>query len=228
MKYIIGNWKANKNLLEAKDWVDKCISTIKRSQNILNLLSNNSLSIIIAPPYPYIGLMKEYIGDRQGVFIASQDVSVKEGGSYTGEVPAKSLADFINFTILGHSERRINFSETDEQIHEKIVNLKKYNIEPVLCVRDENDVIHNEVRYIAYEPASAISTGPIAKRVSAEDVAAMKKRLNLPPESKYLYGGSVNADNCQEYLKNEEIDGILVGSASLDPYTFCSILEKTQ
>jgi triosephosphate isomerase len=100
---------------------------------------------------------------------------------------------------------------------------KKYNIEPILCIRHQNDKIFNLVKIIAYEPPDAIGTG---KNEDPQNVVKIKQLLNLNSEISFLYGGSVNEKNVEEYLKTKIIDGFLIGSSSLVPQNFLSIFNK--
>lgn len=223
MKYIIANWKANKTLVEAENWIETFIAILNSNEKIKNSLINDKLTVIIAPPYPFIIPLKNKLGNQKNIFMGSQDLSSVEEGSYTGEVTAKTLSSLINYAMVGHSERRANFNETEEWIEKKIDLAKKHGIEPILCVRNNDDHIYDGVKFIAYEPPSSIGNG---NNEDVSKVIDMKKRLSLKEGVKFIYGASVDGQNCQDYFKNSEIDGLLVGTASKDPNSFCSILEK--
>lgn len=223
MKYIIANWKANKTLAEAENWIETFIAILNSNEKIKNSLINDKLTVIIAPPYPFIITLKDKLNGQKNILIGSQDLSEIEEGSYTGEVTAKTLSSLVDYAIIGHSERRANFNETEERIEKKIGLAKKYGIEPVLCIRNNNDHVYDHAKFIAYEPPASIGNG---NNEDVSKVIDMKKRLSLKEDVRFIYGASVNDENCQEYLKSNEIDGLLVGTASKDPNSFCSILEK--
>jgi triosephosphate isomerase len=212
MKIFIANWKANKNLDEAYQWIDTFLNLVGK-QNINN-------KVIIAPPFPLLYPLKEKVSGINNLYLGNQDISVIEEGSYTGEVTAKMLKGVVDFTLIGHSERRQHFGETQGMIVKKIDLARKYGIEPVLCIRDENDFIP-AVKVIAYEPVLAIGTG---FNESVDKVISLKSKLPLTQDSQFLYGGSVDAGNCLPYLTGDNINGLLVGKASLEPSEFYNII----
>lgn len=211
MKYYIGNWKANKNYEESKQWAQSFKSSY---------IPKDDVTVGICPAYPFLGFLQNEIGSLKNVFVGAQTVSSYEEGSFTGEVTAKSLAGTVRFTIVGHSERRKTFGETDADLARKVEQAKKYGLEPIYCVRDDRDAIPEGVKFVAYEPVAAIGTG---QNESVEKVLEMKKKMTLPPGCIFIYGGSVNDGNVEEYLATPEIHGFLIGKASLDPATFLKI-----
>lgn len=213
MKYFVANWKANKNLDEALRWID-----IFAKQ----LPEKNGAKIIICPPFQLLYSLAEKIKKLKNIYLGAQDISAFNNGNFTGEVTAKMLKNLIQYSIIGHSERRKYFSETDKEIEKKVIQAKKNQIEPILCVRDEKDKIFPQVKIVAYEPVFAIGTGI---NESPEKVLFMKKRLNLKSNTIFLYGGSVNEVNIKKYLSTNEIDGFLIGAASLDPIRFSHIIK---
>ncbi|OGK12199.1 hypothetical protein A3C98_04320 [Candidatus Roizmanbacteria bacterium RIFCSPHIGHO2_02_FULL_37_15] len=212
MKYFIANWKANKNLDEANQWIEKYLSLPVTDQQYI---------VIICPPYPLLYPLKEKIKNRKNIYLGSQDLSIFEAGTYTGEVTAKSLSGLIDYSIIGHSERRKYFNESEESLFQKVHLAKKYNIKPIYCVRDENDKIPNLVQIVAYEPVYAIGSG---SNEPVERVLEMKQKIHFPNESFFLYGGSVNKDNARTYLESPQIDGFLIGGTSLNPIEFHKII----
>ncbi|OGK25457.1 hypothetical protein A2954_07695 [Candidatus Roizmanbacteria bacterium RIFCSPLOWO2_01_FULL_37_12] len=220
MRYFIANWKANKNLNEALGWIDKFLS--------LELFDDHK-KIVICPPTPLIYPLKEKIKGKKNICLGSQDISVFEEGTFTGEVTAKTLSGLIDYAIIGHSERLKNFFESDDTNYKKIRSALKYNINPLLCVRDENIKIPPGVKHIVYEPPWAISKGledslDTTIEVTPEKAIAVRKTLNIADGAYFIYGGSVNPNNIKEYSKFPQIDGVLVGGASLDPEVFSQII----
>jgi len=216
MKYFIANWKANKNLSQTQDYINKFVE-------IIGALEQSK--VIICPPYPLVSYVKEKITGKNNLHVGAQDLSMFEEGSYTGEVTAKTLQGLVDFVIIGHSERRKNFNETQETVTKKLVLAKKYQIEPVLCIRNIEDwqAVKDQVKIVAYEPVAAIGTG---MNEDPKKVIDFKKTLNLKPETVFIYGGSVKSDNANSYLETKEIEGFLIGGASLDPESFKKIIES--
>lgn len=215
MKYFIANWKANKNLTDALKWVNIFLDHVS--------LKDNSKIIIICPPYHLLYPLAKKFENLKNVYLGAQNLSAFDSGNYTGEVIAAMIKDLIRYSIIGHSERRKYFSETDEEIEKKIIQAKKNQIEPILCIRNEKDKIFPQVTIVAYEPVYAIGTGI---NESPEKVLSMKKKLNLKSTTSFLYGGSVNENNIKEYLATGLIDGFLIGAASLDPFKFTQIINS--
>lgn len=220
MKYLVANWKANKNIDQTNKWIYSFL------KNDFSKVLNKVL-IIICPPSPFIPLLKEKVKKHPLIKIGAQDLSYFEGGPYTGEVTAKTLFGVIDYVIIGHSERRKYFNETEKVLFKKFVLAKKNGIEPLFCIRDKKDAIPAQVKFVVYEPIYAISTGTgQGNNEPLEKVLAMKKILKVKPVIKFIYGGSVNEKNVSYYLENDEIDGILVGGASLDPQRFYKIIAR--
>ncbi len=218
MKYFIANWKANKNLKEGLLWAKIFIKKFKQQPNI-----NLSKKIIICPPYHLLYPLAKMFKNFKNIFLGTQNLSSFDNGSFTGEIAAVMIKDLVQYSIIGHSERRSYFSETDDQIEKKITQAKKYGIEPILCVRDEKDKIFPQVKIVAYEPTYAIGTGV---NESPEKVLSIRKKLKLKPTTIFLYGGSVNENNARQYLIREKINGLLIGNASLEPLQFIRIINS--
>lgn len=218
MKYIIANWKANKNLQEVSDWVNLFNSHIHGT--LLESLNNNSIQCIICPAFPYMTYVSEHIFNHKNILIGSQDIAPIEKGSYTGEVTAVMIQDFASAVIIGHSERRKHFAETDESVQKKTTLATQLSLTSIVCVRGTEDFIPSNSSMVAYEPVHAIGTG---MNEPLDNVIEMKKSLKLSTEIPYLYGGSVTRDNAKEYIDSSEIDGLLIGSASLDPIHYIDI-----
>jgi triosephosphate isomerase len=211
MRYILGNWKANKNGKEVMQWTEE----FKK-----NYLPNESVIVGISPPAPFILTVSYQLKDCQNIWVGAQTIATVEKGSFTGETTATSLEDSVQFAIIGHSERRKNFGETDEELARKVEQALAHHITPIYCVRDEHDPIPPGVRFVAYEPVAAIGTG---QNEPPEQTVAMKKKMSLPPDCVFIYGGSVNETNAASYFATGEVDGFLIGKASLDPVQFLAI-----
>ncbi|MEN3015112.1 MAG: triose-phosphate isomerase [bacterium] len=240
MKYIIAsNWKANFTLQEAIDWFEKVTSYIEK-------LHSSNIRVIAAVPYPYIHHLSTNFTTLD---VFSQNISHVEGGAYTGEVTISMLKS-INFkgSIVGHSERRHIFNETNEIINKKILLLQKNSLESILCVGETLDerkqgrtkqtiqqqisealrgVTNFELITIAYEPVWAIGTGiPI----DINDLIEMEKFIRefvlreYNWQAKILYGGSVDKGFIREIIQKTTLDGALIGSASWNPFNFIDII----
>lgn len=215
-KFLIANWKSNKTSQEIKNWFEE----------INNYLKNTSipkhLNIIIAPSFPYLSLCKELINELKLPFkLASQDVSPFAEGSFTGEVNAKQIKEFADFVIIGHSERRKYFNENIKILSKKITQAKSKGLQPIYCTTEKDENLQN-VKIVAFEPDFAIGTG---KNAPLSLVVEKKREFFLAYSQYFLYGGSVNSNKIEEYIKSEEIDGFLVGTASLDPKEFYHLIQ---
>ena len=222
MKYFIANWKARISSIQLIDWLKIFSEEVNQNPQLLLKLTNGQIRIIVCPPFPLLEQIKNNLPNIPNFFIGAQDLSQFDTGSYTGEVTAKTLADFVRYAIIGHSERRQLFHENEAILAKKYQLAKQANIEPIYCLRDENDAISADCKLIAYEPVAAIGTG---QNEAPEKVTAMKKKLSLPEKCSFIYGGSVDENNAQEYLATQEIDGFLIGSASLNPKQFYEIVK---
>lgn len=218
MKYFIANWKANKNLNETQLWVNEFLK---------QKLTNTEIAIILCPPFPLLFPLKKMVEGQNNITVGCQDISLFEGGTYTGEVTAHNLDLLARYTILGHSERKKYFHETEENIKIKYALARKYGIEPIYCIANTGISYPSDVQFLCYEPPEAISTGDSRGNYeSLENILSAKSKLKLPEQAKFIYGGSVNKDTVSEYLKSNEIDGFLIGGASLDPIHFAQIISQ--
>ncbi len=217
MKYVVINWKAKKNFAEVKNWLQAFFENKPKLDNV---------QIILAPSTPFLAWVKQYIEDKNidDIKIASQDVSKFDKGSYTGEATAYSLQNIVEYAIIGHSERRKYLNEDISTLTQKVSLSLKYNIQPIFCTSKIEEEIPNGVRMIAYEPLDSIGTG---NNLAVEKVIEFKNR-KLKNNSRiiFLYGGSVNHNNIYEYLMQSDIDGVLIGTASLEVDNFLKILKK--
>lgn len=222
MKFIliVANWKSHKIQSEAIEW----LRTI-----YLSPISAENKEVIVCPPFPLLALLFEYktelsLTGKHHVSLGSQNISSNEEGAYTGEVSGRLLQEFCTYSIIGHSERRQNFSETDEILEKKVVIAKQYNITPIFCVQGKETKVPKGVSIVAYEPFFAIGTGNPDTPQDAEDVAKfVKEKYGV----RYvLYGGSVSPKDVYSFTAMEHIDGVLVGGASLDPEKFIQIIKN--
>lgn len=229
-KILVANWKANKNFKQAVFWIEQVATELPKLRQ----------EIILCPPTVFLIPLAEKIRDMnlgKLIKLGSQDVSHFPPGSYTGEMTVEQLAGVVSFSIVGHSERRKYFFETEKDVIEKIKLLLNSKIKPVLCVSDLssldsylNDgdavVIENSAKIIfVYEPPAAISGGgpyhPESPADAERQAVKIKEKISKP--IKVIYGGSINPDNARSFFSRKEIDGGLIGQASLDPQDFIEV-----
>lgn len=240
-KLVAGNWKMNGDLA----------SNTALVQAVLAGLGDASCDAAVCVPAPYLAQLQGLLG-ASVLALGAQDVSSHEAGAYTGEVSASMLREFgVRYAIVGHSERRQNHGETDAVVAEKTRLALGVGITPIVCVgetleqresgateevvkRQMAAVIHTNGHCIseiivAYEPVWAIGTGKTASPEQAQQVHAvlrtqLKAATSRPDRVRILYGGSMNAANAAHLLAQPDIDGGLIGGASLKPADFLSII----
>ena len=220
MKYLIANWKLHKTVHEAKQWLTDFQTGLHDKATIRNKLENKELAVVICPPYPLFLAIKDEVDKLPNVFLGSQDISAHPEGSYTGEVGGATLQELIQFSLIGHSERRKYLNESDSIIGLKSEQALQHKITPIVCVRNAGDAIPVGVKIVAYEPLESIGTG---KNASVASVRSVFTEIAAKGNFTYLYGGSVDPQNAEEYLQMPEISGFLVGTSSLDPFTFLNL-----
>ncbi len=215
--WVVANWKSNKTVQEALEWVAEVGSKIER---------RDDLKIVVCPTFVCIEeVKKEIMVGNFPIIVGSQDLSPFEEGAFTGEETAHVLREFVDVSILGHSERRSKFAETDEMILEKVERAKEHNITPLVCVQDENTPVPEGCKLVAYEPISAIGTGEPDSPTNASMVAD-KLKGKYGEELEVLYGGSVTPENVKSFVSEKNISGVLVGGASLDALEFVKIIKE--
>lgn len=223
--WIVANWKSNKTISEALDWV---------SQVGPNLPKKDNLKIVVCPTFSALSeVNKAVMAGNYPLMIGCQDLSPFGTGAYTGAEPAYLIKDFIDLSILGHSERKKFFNESDEMVAKKVEKALENKIIPLVCIQDENTPLPSGVNMVAYEPVWAISTGlsntPGIGRVdNPENTNEVAKVLKQKYGSNLtvIYGGSVDSGNVKGLISQESINGILVGNASLDAEEFIRILKE--
>ncbi len=225
MKYFIANWKARITADQALDWSKEFSDKVAVDTALQLALNNDKIRIVICAPFPFLFLLKDKFSHSKNIFLGSQDISPFDEGTYTGEVTAKMLQGTIRYSLIGHSERRHFFNETEEMIGRKIEQACSHGIEPVLCVRGPEDKIYSTVKIISYEPVGAIWPG---KNEDPAKTVESKHKLSLPPDRVFIYGGSVDASDIRSYTATGEIDGFLVGNASLNPADFYQTIVNGQ
>lgn len=246
-KIVIGNWKMNMIRSEAKS----LLTIVKES------VKDNTVDVAFAVPFTDIETATSVLEDTD-IMVGAQNVHTEPRGAYTGEISVEMLKDLgVKCCVVGHSERRKYFSETDEIVNKKSKALIEANIIPIICVGetlDERaegihlDLIRTQVKkaladiestrveevVIAYEPLWAIGTGVTASSEQAEEVCSFIRYIvaevygvSISEKIRILYGGSVNESNAKELFAMENIDGALVGGASLKP-TFIEIINAAK
>ena len=244
---VAGNWKMNKSFEEADELVNG-IMTILEKKN----LPENTL-MIVCPPFPYLEMCSDYSNDSY-FMVGAQNVNDNEKGAYTGEVSATMLSSMeIEYCIVGHSERRAYYGETDAIVARKVDQLLENDIHPIVCCgevleeREANkqfDVVRRQITdglfhltpeqfsqvIIAYEPVWAIGTGKTATPDQAQEIHAFIRGLivekygkEVADNTSILYGGSCKPSNAKELFANPDVDGGLIGGASLQAEDFVNI-----
>lgn len=247
---MAGNWKSNLNHQEA-------VVLVQKLSWILNDKKHDyqKAEVVVIPPFTGIRSVQTLVdGDRLKIGYGAQDVSVNNGGAFTGEISAAMLAKLgCSYVVVGHSERREYHNETNETVNNKAKRVFENSMIPIVCVGEGLEVRQagNHVAYtleqvggslagmsadqvaklvIAYEPVWAIGTGEVATPEDAQEVcSAIRAYLseNWSPEAaqqtRILYGGSVKATNVSSIMAKKDVDGALVGGASLDAEEFAGI-----
>lgn len=245
-KLIIGNWKMNLNMQEASLYLHKLMEVLKPRRDV---------EVVVSPTTLTLQSLSLQI-NRRIAKLAAQNCYWRDHGAYTGEVPAAHLRGIADYVLIGHSERRYIFIESDKDIRLKVQAAIRNRLQPILCVGETaqeralgetRDVLADQLTsglanvtaeeldkvVIAYEPIWAIGTGDNAKPVDVKKATQMIRQhvahlygKKAAEEVRILYGGSITVDSAADYLAISGLDGLLVGAASLDIHQFTEIIEK--
>jgi triosephosphate isomerase len=241
---IAGNWKMNTSIDEAVTLVRAMLPALDKLQGVEK---------VVCPPFVSLAAVKEIIKESS-IRLGAQNVYYEDKGAYTGEVAPPMLAGLCEYVIIGHSERRQYFGDTDEVVNKKMKAAIKSGLKPIFCIGErleENEAGKTEAvltrqvtacaghdyfthgTVIAYEPVWAIGTGRAATAAQANKTIGFIRRLvteqqggDIGGSVRILYGGSVTAGNIAEFMREPEIDGALVGGASLKADDFLSIARQ--
>jgi triosephosphate isomerase len=247
---LAANWKMNFSSAEIGEYLRRLLE---------GLQIGDRTEVLFFVPFPYLQRVVESIRGVAGVGVGSQNMYWEKTGAFTGEVSGDMIRDTgADLVLIGHSERRKYFGETDETVNRKMKAALRDSLRPVLCLGETWDerqagrteeivtksllegiegIDENDLRaiYVAYEPVWAIGTGVNATPEQAEEVHAILRGLvasHVSPELAesipILYGGSANPDNAKELMSESNIDGLLVGGASLDPGKFLRMISSGQ
>jgi triosephosphate isomerase (TIM) len=246
-KIIAANWKMNMTVGETDAFLENFL---------LEVNDDLGVDVVIVPPFTSLAKAGERLANSSAVKLGAQNMAFQKNGAFTGEISAAMLRDlYVRYVVLGHSERRTLFGETDEIVNKKVKAAHEASLKPILCVgetlaeRDANrveEVLETQLRgslaglsakelletVIAYEPVWAIGTGRVATPEQAQAAHAfIRKTLAaiadqaVADKVRIQYGGSVKPDNAKTLLGQPDIDGALVGGASLDPRAFAEIVK---
>lgn len=241
---VAGNWKMNKTVAEARDLVSMMGAKLDEIANV---------GKVLCPPFLAIPALAEMLSST-GIGLGAQNLHWEEKGAFTGEISPGMVKEFCQYVIIGHSERRTYFGETDESVSKKLQAAMNAGLVPIVCVGETleqyeagttSEVVRRQIRVglagidstsaarivVAYEPVWAIGTG---KASSGENANSVHQQFIRPALSelfgaqtadaiRILYGGSVTAANASEFFAYPDIDGALVGGASLKPDEFVAI-----
>lgn len=245
-KLIIGNWKMNFNMHEASLYLHKLMSM---------LVAHRDVEVVVAPTMLTLQSLSLQV-NRRIAKLAAQNCYWRDQGAYTGEVPVAHLRGIADYVLIGHSERRHIFIESEKDIRLKVQAAIRNRIKPVLCIGETinektlgetKDVLVDQLVsglanitaeemeniIIAYEPVWAIGTGDKARLDDVRQVVQIIRQQitqlygrKAAEQVKVLYGGSIDVDSAADYLRIAKLDGLLVGAASIDTHKFTQIVEK--
>jgi len=249
-KIIAANWKMNMTQAEASAFV---------STFLLELREPTEVEVVLVPPFTAIAAVNAALGQAQHIKVGAQNMYWERSGAFTGEISPAMLRDlFVRYVVLGHSERRTLFGETDEIVNRKVRAAHEATLRPIVCIgetleqRERGEVekvLGTQLRgslaglvakelletVVAYEPVWAIGTGKTATADQAQEAHAFIRQTlaeicdeATADKIRIQYGGSVKPDNANKLMTQPDIDGALVGGASLDPRSFAQIILGAQ
>lgn len=248
-KIVAGNWKMNKTFQEADELINEIIDGLEEA-------NQKNVNVVICPPFTFMEMITDFAQESE-YSVGAQNVSSHDTGAFTGEVSAKILHSMgVEYCIIGHSERRNYFKETDQELTQKAELLLKNDILPIFCcgellpdreAKKHFDVVKQQLDnalfcldpldfakiIIAYEPVWAIGTGVTANPEQAQEMHAYIRSLisekygkEIAKNTSILYGGSCNAENAKELFANTDVDGGLIGGACLKAADFLKIIDS--
>jgi triosephosphate isomerase (TIM) len=249
-KILAANWKMNLTQIEAESYMHTFLGEIGEVDDV---------EIVMIPPFTSIPTLAQVSEKAPFIRLGAQNMHWERSGAYTGEVSATMLrALFVKYVVLGHSERRTFFGETDEIVNRKVHSALEAGLRPIVCVGEslvqrDNDEVETVLgkqlqlglkglsvkdaaeTVVAYEPVWAIGTGRTATPDQAEQVHAFIRSVlgkifekTVSERIRIQYGGSVKPENAEELMRQPDIDGALVGGASLDPHSFAKIVRRAE
>jgi triosephosphate isomerase (TIM) len=249
-KILAANWKMNLTHVEAESFVEAFLNEVGEV---------NDVEIVIIPSFTSIPTLAQASGNAPFIRLGAQNLYWERNGAFTGEISATMLrALFVKYVIIGHSERRSLFGETDEMVQRKVHTALEAGLRPIMCVGETlteresgsvQKVLRRQVEeglkgvssdrsseiVLAYEPVWAIGTGRTASPAQAEEVHAFLRSLlaelfdqTAADRIRIQYGGSVKPENTEDLMRQPNIDGALVGGASLDAHSFARIIRATE
>jgi triosephosphate isomerase len=248
-RLIVGNWKMHKTASEAAVYVQQLTALLPASAEV-----SSRVEIVLAPPFTAVQTVAKAIPASHRLLVAAQNLFWEDKGPYTGEISASMLVDLgCRYVIIGHSERRQHFGETDDGVNRKVTAALRHGLRPILCVGESlaerergltESVVTRQIQFalkqvsvdqgpnlvVAYEPVWAIGTGRAATPQQATEVhgrlrSVLRSQWNATADDiPILYGGSVTPENAGGFLAAPDVDGALVGGACLDPGSFAKIV----
>ena len=249
-KILAANWKMNLTNSEAADYLQVLIKELGEV---------NDVEVVLVPPFTAIAALADLLDRAPFIRLGAQNLHWEKSGAFTGEISAGMLrALYVKYVVVGHSERRLLFGESDAAISRKVRAALEAGLRPILCVGEtlqqrQNDEVEKVLEYqlqeglrranpkdlpevvIAYEPVWAIGTGRTATSDQAQAAHAFIRRTlaslsdqAIAERIRIQYGGSVKPENTEELMRKPDIDGALVGGASLDPRSFAQIIRKAE
>ena len=248
-KIIAANWKMNMTCGEAESYLQTFL---------LEIGEENRVETVLIPPFTALAKVSDILTKVQNVKLGAQNMSTEKGGAFTGEISAAMLRElFARYVVLGHSERRTLYGETDAVVNKKVHAALEASLKPIVCIgetlaeRDANhveQVLETQLKgslaglgakelgdiVLAYEPVWAIGTGRTATPEQAQEAHAFIRKTvasisddAAAEKIRIQYGGSVKPDNTKALMSQADIDGALVGGASLDPRAFAEIVKTS-